>query len=517
MYGIAPSLVSMLRLRDRLSTAASLRWLLEPAVGAIFITLWSFAEVGRWGNYLPFYAAPVIYGIAIGISRRFPRVALGIGLLVPLLQLVWAIPMADSTGWPIHFGMPIVVFFVALNAVGLTRWIALGAGVVHGIGIAFLFVYAGQWLLWAGPLGGGTMGYLSGVNNYTPSGELVYQEGWDGPTEGNNVVQVMYDDQGNMQFLSVGGIMSELMLQTAAQLAFIFALVAAAAWVLGVAIQYAIKRRRDQAMRLALAGELSASSAEVLVLQERSRIAREVHDVLAHSLTVTISMADGSRLLRESRGEPADDLQKIADNARSTLLELQGLLEGIGGEGSAPQPKLDELDALVEQASGAGFNVELRNLGERKRLSQVQELSVFRIVQESLTNAMKHAGSAASATVSLDWRGAGLSLNIVSTGVRKEASEVESSEHCGLGLTGMRERARLAGGWLTAGSEPSENEVDGHQTFVVTAFIPTQDIEPRLTASEDAPDATRAPDATEAQTAREAPTATEPQTEEDKQ
>lgn len=478
----------MLRLRDRLSTAASLRWLLEPVVGALFITMWCFAEVGRWGSYLPLYAAPAIYGVAIGISRRFPRVALGTGLAVPVLQLMWAIPMADSTGWPIHFGMPVVVFFVALNTAGLTRWIALGAGVVHGIGIAFLFVYLGQWLLWAGPLGGGTMGYFSGVNNYTPSGDLVYQEGWDGPTEGNNVVQVMFDERGGVQFMSVRGPMSELMLQTAAQLAFIFALVAAAAWVLGVAIQYAIKRRRDQAMRVALAGELSASSAEVLVLQERSRIAREVHDVLAHSLTVTISMADGSRLLRESRGEPADDLQKIADNARSTLLELQGLLEGIGSEGSAPQPQLDELDALVAQASGAGLEVELRNLGERKRLSQVQELSVFRIVQESLTNAMKYAGSEAKATVSLDWRGAGLSLNIVSMGVGGNDSQTEASERCGLGLAGMRERARLAGGWLTAGSEPSENEVDGHQTFVVTAFIPTQDIEPRVTAAEDAPD-----------------------------
>lgn len=438
----------MLRLLDRLSTA-QLRWLLEPAVGAIFITLWCFAEVGRWGSYLPFYAAPVIYGAAIGLSRRFPRIALGIALAVPILQLMWVIPMADSTGWPIHFGMPIVVFFVALNAVGLTRWIALGAGVVHGIGIAFLFVYAG-WLQWAGPLPGSRIVTLGG------------------------------------EFPSV----SEVFLQTAAPLAFIFALLAAAAWVLGVAIQYAIKRRRDQAMRAALAGELSASSAEVLLLQERSRISREVHDVLAHSLTVTISMADGSRLLRESRGEPADDLQKIADNARSTLLELQGLLEGIGGEGSAPQPKLDELDALIAQASSTGLKVELRNLGERKRLSQVQELSVFRIVQESLTNAMKHAGSEASATVSLDWRGAGLSLNIVSTGVGDNDTSAEAPERCGLGLAGMRERARLAGGWLTAGAEPSESEVEGHRTFVVTAFVPTQDIEPKVAATEEASAAT---------------------------
>ncbi|GAB3297356.1 sensor histidine kinase [Pseudoclavibacter terrae] len=476
----------MLRLRDRLPSAAALRWLLEPAAGALFITMWCFGEVGRWGSYLPFYAAPVLYGVAIGLSRRFPRTAIGVGLLAPVLQLLWAIPMVSANDWPVHLGMALIVFLVALNSRGATRWIALAGGIVHGIGIAFLFVYAGQWLLWSGPLGGSTMGYLSGVNNYTPSGELVYQEGWDGPTDGNNVVQIMFDDQGSMQFMSVGGPMSELMLQTAAQLAFIFALVAAAAWVLGVAIQYAIKRRRDQAIRAALAGELSASSAEVLVLQERSRIAREVHDVLAHSLTVTISMADGSRLLRESRGEPADDLQKIADNARSTLLELQGLLEGIGGEGSAPQPKLDELDALVEQASETGLNVELRNLGERKRLSQVQELSVFRIVQESLTNAMKHAGSEASATVSLDWRGAGLSLNIVSMGVGDDDSKAEPSERSGLGVAGMRERARLAGGWLTAGAEPSVNQTSGHQTFVVTAFIPTQDIMPKVTGTENA-------------------------------
>ncbi|MGO2750983.1 MAG: sensor histidine kinase [Pseudoclavibacter sp.] len=483
----------MLRLLDRLSTA-QLRWLLEPAVGAIFITLWCFAEVGRWGSYLPFYAAPVIYGAAIGLSRRFPRIALGIALAVPILQLMWAIPMADSTGWPIHFGMPIVVFFVALNVVGLTRWIALGAGVVHGIGIAFLFVYVGGWLQWAGPMPGSRVA-LPGAEFPSVSDVIAsQQQGSVIRDDGSVLTSTTFfegaESEPSAIVDSYGPPESELMLQTAAQLAFIFALLAAAAWVLGVAIQYAIKRRRDQAMRVALAGELSASSAEVLLLQERSRISREVHDVLAHSLTVTISMADGSRLLRESRGEPADDLQKIADNARSTLLELQGLLEGIGGEGSAPQPKLDELDALIAQASSTGLKVELRNLGERKRLSQVQELSVFRIVQESLTNAMKHAGSEASATVSLDWRGAGLSLNIVSTGVGDNDTSAEAPERCGLGLAGMRERARLAGGWLTAGAEPSESEVEGHRTFVVTAFVPTQDIEPKVAATEEASAAT---------------------------
>lgn len=482
----------MLRLLDRLSTASALRWLLEPTAGVLFITMWCLGEVGRWGSYLPFYAAPAIYGLAIGISRRFPRVALGISFIVPLLQLFWAVPMASATDWPIHLGMPIVVFIVALHSLGLTRWLALAAGVVHGIGIAFLLVYAGQWLLWSGPLPGTYQGSLSGVHYYTPSGELVYHEDWEGPTDGNNVVQSLFDAQGNPQMVSIGGPMSELMLQTATQLATIFAFVAAAAWIMGVAIQYIIKRRRDQAVRRSLAGALSASSAEVLLLQERSRIAREVHDVLAHSLTVTISMADGSRLLRESRGEPADDLQKIADNARSTLLELQGLLEGIGGEGTAPQPKLDELEALVDQASEAGLDVELRNLGERKRLSQVQELSVFRIVQESLTNAMKHAGSEPSATVSLDWRGAGLSLNIVTNGTATantaQAGARDTSNptgRCGLGLAGMRERARLAGGWLTAGAEPSEIEPETHGTFVVTAFIPTQDIIPKVAATEE--------------------------------
>lgn len=459
-------------------------------MGALFVALWCFAEVGRWNSHLPFYAAPVIYGVAIGISRRFPRVALGMGLLVPVLQLSWAIPMADSTGWPIHFGMPIVVFFIALNAVGHTRSIALGAGVLHGIGIAFLFVYVGGWLQWAGPMPGSRFA-VPGAEFPSVSDVIASQQQSSvAQDDGSVLTSTTFFEGAESEPVAIvesyGPPESELMLQTAAQLAFLFALLAVAAWVLGVAIQYAVKRRRDQAMRVALAGELSASSAEVLVLQERSNIAREVHDVLAHSLTVTISMADGSRLLRESRGEPADDLQKIADNARSTLLELQGLLEDIGGAGSAPQPKLDELGALIDQACDAGLEVELRHLGERKRLSQVQELSVFRIVQESLTNAMKHAGSEASATVSLDWRGAGLSLNIVSTGASSSGSAEDPPQRSGLGLTGMRERARLAGGWLTAGAEPSDGEAKERQVFVVTAFIPTQDIVPRVAATEDA-------------------------------
>ncbi|WP_104244679.1 sensor histidine kinase [Pseudoclavibacter sp. Z016] len=478
----------MLRILDRLSTAR-LRWLLEPAVGALFVALWCFAEVGRWNSHLPFYAAPVIYGVAIGISRRFPRVALGMGLLVPVLQLSGMLPMASANDWPVHLAMPLIVFLVTVRSRGALTWGSLAAGVAHAAGLAFMLVYLGQWLLWTGSYG-------AGVERYSASGELFFQDGAQDMarnlglgeidlTMQESMVQLMTGPDGQIAGVTVAPPMPELLLSSAAQLALVFVALTVLAWALGTSTQFAIKWARERAMRTALTEELSASSTEVLVLHERSRIAREVHDVLAHSLTVTISMADGSRLLRESRGEPADDLQKIADNARSTLLELQGLLEDIGGAGSAPQPKLDELGALIDQACDAGLEVELRHLGERKRLSQVQELSVFRIVQESLTNAMKHAGSEASATVSLDWRGAGLSLNIVSTGASSSGSAEDPPQRSGLGLTGMRERARLAGGWLTAGAEPSDGEAKERQVFVVTAFIPTQDIVPRVAATED--------------------------------
>ncbi|MDO9395472.1 MAG: hypothetical protein Q7T71_02885, partial [Herbiconiux sp.] len=155
---------------------------------------------------------------------------------------------------------------------------------------------------------------------------------------------------------------------------------------------------------------------------------------------------------------------------------LEGLQDGPAADGLRPQPALADLPGLVERVAATGMRVELEHLGAPRPLTAAQELSVYRIVQESLTNALKHAGGQASASVSLSWEGEGLVLSVVSTGSGPAGGVVAGAgagagggagEGAGFGIRGMKDRAHLAGGWLTAGSE-------GEGEFVVTAYLPTR-------------------------------------------
>jgi signal transduction histidine kinase len=134
-------------------------------------------------------------------------------------------------------------------------------------------------------------------------------------------------------------------------------------------------------------------------------------------------------------------------------------------------PTLANIDELVERIGSAGLQARVDSFGDPAPLTTAQELAVYRIVQESLTNALKHAGNDATARVTLDWRGPGLAIAVASQGTNGAAptdAEANSSPTPGgRGLYGMRERARLAGGWLTAGPDDDPN------AYIVTAFIPT--------------------------------------------
>ena len=124
---------------------------------------------------------------------------------------------------------------------------------------------------------------------------------------------------------------------------------------------------------------------------------------------------------------------------------------------------------------GAGLTVSDEAFGEPTSLTAGQELAVYRILQESLTNALKHSGSDAFVRITSDWRGPGLALSIVSLS-STDLIAVESS-HISRGITGMTERARLAGGWLSAALD-----ADDPRCFMVTAFIPTNSVEASATS-----------------------------------
>ena len=187
---------------------------------------------------------------------------------------------------------------------------------------------------------------------------------------------------------------------------------------------------------------------------ERARIAREMHDVVAHSLSVVIAQADGGRYAGQVDPAAATSaLEQISSTGRQALAEMRKLLgvlrEGDGQE-FAPQPDVAAIDQLVADVRASGLDVDLVVEGRPQTMTAGAQLAAYRIVQESLTNVLKHAGPAGRAEVRLHWRPDALELSVQDDG-RGAAARIVESDGQGQGLLGMRERAQLHGGRLTAG------------------------------------------------------------------
>jgi signal transduction histidine kinase len=222
------------------------------------------------------------------------------------------------------------------------------------------------------------------------------------------------------------------------------------AWLAGREVR---RRRRELAGLRDRAGQLEREreeKARTAVAEERGRIARELHDVVAHSVSVMVVQAQaGPRLLDEPQ-RARGAFRSIEASGREALVELRRLL-GIlrtADEQLAigPQPGLGSLPSLVEQIRNAGLPVELHVEGEQVPLPPGVDLSAYRIVQEALTNTLKHAGRA-QADIVLRYRTAALELEVLDTGVGAAAS----GNGTGHGLIGMRERVGLYGGVFEAG------------------------------------------------------------------
>jgi signal transduction histidine kinase len=224
----------------------------------------------------------------------------------------------------------------------------------------------------------------------------------------------------------------------------------------------------DRERRVQLAERERDLAAREAVVAERARIARELHDVVAHSVSVMVVQAQaGPRLPDEERVR--DAFGSIETTGREALVELRRLLGVLrGGEehaATAPQPGLASIEALVEQVREAGLRVDLRVEGEPAALPPGIDLSAYRIVQEALTNALKHAGRA-EAEVIVRYETAAVELEILDNGIGPH-TRVNGSGH---GLVGMRERVALYGGLLEAGSR------NGHG-FAVRARLPLATLE----------------------------------------
>lgn len=204
------------------------------------------------------------------------------------------------------------------------------------------------------------------------------------------------------------------------------------------------------------------------VTEERARIARELHDVVAHAVSVIVVQAGAARTILDQDPERARQaLAQIEDTGRAGLTELRrllGVLEAEGEEpGRAPQPGLDRLDELLEIVRATGLPVEATVEGVPRSLSPGVDLAVYRLVQEALTNAMKHAGDA-HAHVRLRYREHALDVEVSDDG-RGPARDGEPTS--GRGLIGMRERVAMFGGTLDAGERAGGG-------FVVHAHIPME-------------------------------------------
>jgi len=251
----------------------------------------------------------------------------------------------------------------------------------------------------------------------------------------------------------------------------LFAGPALLAWVLGDSMRY---RRAYYASLEDRAARLEAerdAQAQIAAVAERARIARELHDVIAHNVSVMVVQADGaSYALATDPGRAREALAAISATGRQALAEMRRMLgvlrrEEEGGTSErAPQPGIGELGELLDQARGAGLPVSFTVEGEPQPLPGGVALAAYRIVQESLTNTRKHAGPVASASVTLRYSDAALVLAISDDG-RGEPGGAAMPGSTGHGLTGMRERVAMYGGSVAAGPRPGGG-------FEVVATLP---------------------------------------------
>ena len=207
------------------------------------------------------------------------------------------------------------------------------------------------------------------------------------------------------------------------------------------------------------------------VADERARIAREMHDVVAHSLSVIIAQADGGRFVAAQKPEKAVEvLGTIGETGRAALADMRSLLGVLRQEDETsfgPQPGPEQLPDLLERVRAAGLEVSLEVDGALEGIPQAVGMSVFRLVQEALTNVLKHAGPGATASVRLHRTAADLKLEVIDDGRGTDPD----SDGLGHGLTGMRERMSVFGGTLQSGPLPSR----GYRVRATVPLVPASD------------------------------------------
>lgn len=392
------------------------RWL-WPTVGALFSVYFAQQEATRdgfLGNLFVF----LLLGAAIGLSWLKPWMALGIAFSVPALQVLRVLTPPSSTTWPAYGAVAVVGLVTAFRVNGTNRFLVLASGGV---------IAATASLCMAWPTRANGFGWRS----------------WTGGVVGPADTHPIRADFAVLTLASFG----------------LFALF----WGVGTAISaLTVDRALSRAQT-----ELAEQEFNLRLNDDRERIAREIHDALAHSLAVVVAQAEGAAAIHHLRPEViGTTLENISDVGRAALLDVRRLIESIHDDEPSdvtPRPATRDLLELTDRMRNSGMNLEFQETGRVQELPATVDLTVFRIVQEALTNALKHAGTQATVNANLHWGDDTLEIDIDSVGTRPLFGPKVKRVR-GVGIEGMRERARLAGGRLETVNR------EGH--FVVQAIIP---------------------------------------------
>lgn len=384
-----------------------------PTSGLLFMGLWWMAESSRvpenvleWDGFWPL----IVIGTAICVAAWSAPISLGLSGSLLLAQLTHLIPTIGATTWPMFIGVFATLTFVLWTESKRMRVIALCVVTAFAPLMAVLMV---------------SRAYGSGV-------------GW---------------------FL-VQGVPAQTMWAMWLQCLTVLTFIGAGFVAAGGLLALYEGRRRLLIEKNGAERSLHSAEVELALEQERSRIAHDLHDVLAHSLAVIVAQADGCRYSRPDLPvETTRALETIADAGRRAMRDAQQVISASRENAStSPSPRLDDLALLTEQS---GLKVHRIDAGTPCFLGELQEIAVYRIVQESLTNALKHA-RASTAILALNWTDEGLRL-FVSSPLSTQGAATEHGS--GRGIPGMKARATLAGGTLSTHRAGN--------TFVVDAFVPS--------------------------------------------
>jgi signal transduction histidine kinase len=238
----------------------------------------------------------------------------------------------------------------------------------------------------------------------------------------------------------------------------------AISWVAGLAVRERAVQAEVAEVRATQAEQERDAAARVAVAEERARIARELHDIVAHAVSVMVLQVGAVRhKLPDALTEDRDALRSVEQAGRAALTEMRQLLDAMRDDGEdlelGPQPGLDRLDTLLQDVRRAGLAVRLRVAGDRVDLPRGIEISAYRIVQEGLTNALKHA-HATHAEVALQYAPEHLRIDVSDNG-----QGAVSRNGNGHGLIGIRERVKLYGGDMSTASP-------GDGGFTLSADLP---------------------------------------------